>query len=222
MKSIAGGLIIIGLVTSITYALAGTPSKPAAAGGQAGARKKVVNTVFPQLEQYDDLRGLAAGSDAVVVGVPVSHTNGLSASTQDFVWTYNRVKVLSVLKGEVEPGKLVVVRTMGGSAVQANGTEVETKMPDFWKNPVEGQGYVLFLSKRGASRQFEVTGGPQGLFLISPWKDEAAGGLSLTADQLVVPQARAADKLTKSYAGLSAADFLGRLRATVETGAEGK
>jgi len=229
MKLLAGSLMAIGLVATITYALAGgTVGQQNAAAGKAaahagGRQKKVVTTAFPQLNQFNDLKSLTDGSGTVVVGVPVSQSSRVSSSSQNFVWTEYQVKVLSVLKGEIQPGGLISVRAMGGKAAQKDGTEVETQMPDFWKSPVVGDGYVFFLSARGnAARRFELTGGPQGLFLISPWKGEGAGELSLTPDQLVVPQVRASDKLMKSYAGMPAEGFVGRVRGVVAGGVEGK
>ncbi len=95
-------------------------------------------------------------------------------------------------------------------------------MPAFWKNPVNEQGYVMFLSRQGAAGTlFKPTGGPQGLFLISPWDGGEAGELSLKAEQTIVPQVRPSDKLMMSYEGTSAVNFIGELRRAIapESGA---
>jgi hypothetical protein len=217
MKLIMGGLIFVGLlVTMVSYTLVGHTSASSAADVKAQGQKKqkkVHGTASPQLKQYDDVGSLTADSQYIIVGVPVYQASHTGSPSSHFVWTDYRVKVLSVLKGDVSPGSLISVRTEGGSVILPDGTEIETQMPAFWKSPVKGEGCILFLSKkRPESPYFRLTGGPQGLFLISPWDDTVTNELDLSAEQVVVPQVRPSDKLMKSYQGMSVKSFLARLR----------
>jgi hypothetical protein len=222
MKLFMSGLMATGLIATIMiYGLAGSPyaaqrgTTPSGGAAQGEAkRKKITGTMSPQLARYDDAAALVNDSQLVVVGIPVYQAAHLKTRSSRLVWTDYRVKVLRVLKGNVAEGGLISVRTMGGNVILPDGTEVETQMPAFWKNPILRQGYVFFLSKMGEeSPYFNLTGGPQGMFLISPW-----GRVETTDNsksQVVIPQVRPSDKLMKNYDGANFTDFLKGLRRII-------
>jgi hypothetical protein len=226
--------VIIGLVTAtIAYAWSSKPltnksalaalfTGESAAQAKGGRRPITVTTASPQLPRYDDVKRLSADSEFVIVGIPVHQASHLSSPSSNLVWTDYRVRVLSVLKGDLKHNNLISVRTMGGRVKLADGSEYETLMPEFWKSPAIEQGYVMFLSRQSEEKfYFKPTGGPQGLFLISPWKHADAGDLTLSAEQVVVPQVRPSDSLMKSYQGKKATDFLENLRRVIAPGARG-
>jgi hypothetical protein len=226
--------VVIGLITTtIAYAWSGKPltdkaaqialnANGPAALAEGGRRQITVTTASPKFELYNDVKRLSADSEFVIVGVPVHQASHLSSPTSNIVWTDYRVRVLSVLKGEIKQNRLISVRIMGGRVKLEDGSEFETRMPDFWKNPAIEQGYVMFLSRQSEEKfYFKPTGGPQGLFQISPWKHVGAGDLALSTEQVIVPQVRPSDTLMKSYQGKSAEDFLGNLRRVIALGRRG-
>lgn len=228
MRAIISVVIFIGVLTSmLCYALMNGASAPkplnsslasenAGMQGQSGHRI-ISGVATPRVKRFNDVGELVTESSHIIIGVPVYQAAHLRSQSDRFVWTDYRVKVLRVLKGKVAPGDLISLRTEGGNMSLADGTEIETILPSFWKSPVKGQGYVLFLSKQNeASFYFRLTGGPQGMFLISPWNNPGTRELSLVGNEVVVPQVRASDRLMRSYEGMEVTSFLAML--PLETG----
>ena len=171
--------------------------------------------------RYDTVRQLAAESDAIVVGTPVSKVGHRRNDSSKMIWTYFQVTILETLKGDVQKGRKLSLRVMGGRTVDANGTTIELLMPDFWKDPEKGKGYVFFLKKgtaspRGKAAPYTLVGGPQGLFEIAPWPEGAPPkSAAELAGHGVVPQVRAGDPLMRNYKGMNLAAFLQQVRRAV-------
>jgi hypothetical protein len=226
MKSILYGLVFTGLIaTTVTYALVrqtAANTAPGAAAQKRVGRKAIRGTASPQVQQYDTLAALAADSQHIIIGVPTYRAGHINSPSDNLVFTDYRVRVQSVLKGGLKEGDLAWVRTLGGSVELPDGTQVTTEVPDFWKSPVAGEGYILFLTKQNESRFYKLTGGPQGLFLIPHWGNQGADVLSTSAAHTVVPQVRPSDKLMKRYEQMSTANFLKELRRAIGTDAGGR
>lgn len=226
MKSILYGLVFTGLITTaVTYGLmrqAAADTAPGTVAQKRVGRKVTRGTVSPQVPQYDTLAALAADSQHIIVGVPTYQAGHINSPSDNLVFTDYRVRVQSVLKGGLKEGDFAWVRTLGGSVELPDGTQVQTAVPDFWKSPVMGEGYVLFLTKQNESRFYKLTGGPQGLFLIPHWENQGADVLSTSTAHAVVPQVRPSDKLMKKYEQMSTANFLKELRRAIGPDAGGK
>ena len=166
---------------------------------RAKRQRKVVAEASPaNLKRYDEVASLANDSPSVIVGVVVSQASSLLLPNENFIVTDYQVSIQEVRKGSLQPGFQVTVREPGGLVKFDDGTSAQVTLPDYWKSPQVGKTYVMFLSAR-RSREFVLTGGPQGLFEI--------GG-----DNTIVPQARPEDKLTRTYNGSSKASFIQEIR----------
>jgi hypothetical protein len=186
----------------------------AAAGALGGARGAHGFIAYPRpVHRFRDLRELFDQSTEVVVGVPVSKSSRLSGDAGSMVLTDYEVQVLETFKGDRHKGRSITLEVPGGSVAAADGSINEVRMPDFWKNPEVGKGYVFFLKKRKDSPSLLV-GGPQGSFEITPWAGATsqANRADVYAGRVVIPQVRESDELTKAYSGKGAADFIGEIR----------
>lgn len=155
-------------------------------------------TVSPdKLRMYNNAQALTHDSAVVITGVVNSETAQMSPA-EDFIFTDYQVSVRDVLKGSLQPGDTITVRTPGGRVQFDGGTAAEVKMPDFWKNPEVGGTYVFFLKKKDESH-LGLVGGPQGLFDIS----SGTG---------VEPQVRDQDLLMHTYRGKEIASFVQEIR----------
>lgn len=150
------------------------------------------------LRRYDRVDALARDSAAVVVGSVNSKTSQLLAPAAKLVVTDFQITVRDALKGTLEPGQAIRIRTPGGRVDFGDGKFAEVKMPDFWKYPEVGKLYVFFLESR-TDGSFVLRGGPQGLFEITP-----AGSIN--------PQVRTEDKLMQNYEGKSLTLVLAEIR----------
>jgi hypothetical protein len=179
--------------------------------------RKFVAYPVPQ-RRYDRIEQLAAESSAVVVGIPVQQVGYQRKKNARLVMTYYQVQVLEVLKGNVQKGKKISLRVPGGYALAQDGSSFETRMPDFWKNPSVGRGYVFFIKeskgKAGKVAPYTLMGGPQGSFEISPWPSSYS--FTQTPDfatgRTIVPQVRPSDSLMKNYGGMNVNTFLQLVR----------
>jgi hypothetical protein len=207
---------------------AGLSRAPQTAGGaspegdrreQARGVKRARVAAYPgQRKRYDRVDELARDSSAVVVGVPLFKVGHKQKETDRLVLTYYQVQVLDVLKGAAEKGKRISLRVPGGTARLKDGSLAEMTMPEFWRNPEVGKAYVFFLKEgRGANGKvapFDLTGGPQGLFAISPWEVADPESIPVgydpdfSTDRVVVPQVRPADELMKNYRDMPVAAFI--------------
>lgn len=151
------------------------------------------------LRRYDDVRALTHESDMVIVGSVKSQRSYLLPPAERIIVTDFTVNVLDVLKGDLKPTQTVTVRAPGGHVDLNNGTSVDVRMPDFWRNPEIGKSYVLFLENRNTG-YFVLQGGPQGLFELT--------------DDGMKPQVRAEDKLMQRYFGKDLASFTREVQRT--------
>jgi hypothetical protein len=206
----------------------GEAAKSAAArsaqeGRAEGRVTKSVAYPAPQ-RRYDRVEELAGESTAVVVGVPLFEAGYKRKPTDKMVFTYYQVRVLQVLKGSLQQGQNLSLRASGGRMRASDGSTVETKMPDFWRNPEVGKGYVMFLKgeqgAEGRPAPYTLIGGPQGLFAISPWArsysetDLRLNPPDFSSGRVVVPQVRAADPLMKGYKDMPVTAFLEAVQST--------
>jgi len=150
------------------------------------------------LHRYDDVAGLTRDSAAIVVGSVGSMASALLPPQDKMIVTDYRVTVLEVLKGVPQPGQTISVRAPGGRVQFDDGTSAEVTLPDYWKNPEVGKTYILFLEAR-PDGYFVLTGEPQGLFEVTP-------------EGNVTPQARAEDKLMRTYNGKSKTSFIAEIQ----------
>ena len=110
-----------------------------------------------------NLEELTKTSAAVIVGVPQTSIVQLSP-TGDQITTNYKVKVESVIKGNLAASNVVEVSMLGGRVEFEDGTSAEVQTPDF-ERMQNGKRYILFLyANRNGSEIFLLTGGPQGLF----------------------------------------------------------
>lgn len=225
----ASGLCLWGIHAGLTRASQQTGQAGAARARREeprGAQKRTRAVAYPDRQQrYDRVDELTRDSSTVVVGIPLFKVGHKQHDADRLVLTYYQVKVLDVLKGSVEKGKRISLRAAGGTARLKDGTVAELTMPDFWRNPEVGKAYVFFLKEGraagGRAAPFDLTGGPQGLFAISPWADSDPESYptdydpDFTTDRVVVPQVRPADKLMKNYRDVPVATFLEAVRQGV-------
>jgi len=199
-KHVLVALVMCVTVSAIVFGIAGTSQEVRPQKQVAGARGgeslreaakrngSAIASAHPNnLRLYEDVASLAGDSSAVVVGSVKSGSSSLLQPAGRMVVTDYTVGVGEVLKGGLQPGSDVTVRTPGGRVVFEDGTTAEVQMPDYWKTPQQGKTYLLFLQKRGP-QNFVLLGGPQGMFEVTP-------------EGSVVPQVRASDKLMQNYNG---------------------
>lgn len=169
-------------------------------------------------KRYDRIDQLVSDSSAIIVGIPLQAVGYKRSPLDRLVLTYYQIQVLEVLKGNVQKGKKLSLRVPGGYAMSNDGSSLETVMPVFWKNPAVGTGYVFFLKENkgqnGKAAPYNLLGGPQGSFEISPWP--ASFPMTKTFDfstgRIVVPQVRSSDALMRSYKGVTVNAFLQSIR----------
>jgi len=207
-----------------SFSGAAAPRVATAQQAKKGELREFTRTVlYPKAgPRYDTVRQLVAESDAIVVGTPIFKVGHRRSATDKFIWTYFQLKIVESLKGNVQQGRKLSLRVIGGRTVDANGTTVEQLMPEFWKDPEQGKGYVFFLKKGTAAAQgkaapYTLVGGPQGLFEINPWPEGAPpkGAAELGPGRAVVPQVREGDPLMRTYKGMNLATFLQQVRRAV-------
>ena len=113
------------------------------------------------------VKALVKSSSLVVLGRPIRNTCKLSVDGNQLTIDYD-VEVSEVIKGNTIARSHLLVSLPGGLIRFQDGTSAEVRTPTFRKM-VSGRHYVLFLSPGDANgNTFVVTGGPQGLFEISP------------------------------------------------------
>jgi hypothetical protein len=150
------------------------------------------------LRRYDTVDALARDSAAIVVGSVESKASQFLAPAEKMIVTDFQIRVRDALKGTLESGRAISVRTPGGRVDLADGKYAEVKMPDFWKYPEVGKLYVFFLESR-TDGTYVLRGGPQGLLEITP-----AGTIKT--------QVRTEDKLMQNYDGKSLNSVLAEIR----------
>ena len=123
---------------------------------------------------------------------------------EKFIVTDFQITVQDVLKGALQSGQTIKVRTPGGRVELGEGKYAEVNMPDFWKYPEVGEVYLLFLESR-TDGSFILRGGPQGLFLVT-----SAGSIK--------PQVRPEDKLMQDYDGKTVQSVLKEIREVSREG----
>ena len=139
------------------------------------------------LARFNTLEELVGGSILIVSGT-VETTESVFSETEDFIFTDCRIAVTRVISGKFEGSESITVRVPGGKIQLQNGKTAETRMPDFWRNPLAGKEYVFFLTKDELGN-FKIRGGPQGMFEVR--------------DGVLTPQGFAEDPLAIAYKGRS-------------------
>ncbi|HEV7472517.1 MAG TPA: hypothetical protein VGN90_00615 [Pyrinomonadaceae bacterium] len=168
--------------------------------------------------RFNSLQNLVERSPEIVVGVPVGKSSYRRSPQDRMVFTDFDIQVLKILKGDRHPDRKLTVRVPGGLLSQPDGRTTEVTLPDFWKTPEIGKGYIFFLTRRKDTASVLV-GGPQGLFEIAPWPES----VSMTAlpdiskDHFVIPQVRETDELMKNYKGLDVASVLDQIKGMIAT-----
>ena len=166
--------------------------------------------------RFDTLEGLVERSPEIVVGVPIGKSSYRRSPEDRMIFTDYEVQVLENLKGDQHKDRKLTLRVPGGLMALKDGKTVEVTMPDFWKNPEIGKGYIFFLTRRKDSPSVLV-GGPQGAFEISPWPES----LSMTSvseilkGRAVIPQVRESDEIMKNYKGRDAGDVIDQIKQIV-------
>jgi len=161
---------------------------------------------------YRQLSELVGDSSEIVIGIPILEKAYHPRAVKSMVFTYYQVQILDSLKGNLRKGTRLSLSVPGGQAVSEDGTSVEVAMPDDWNNPAVGQAYVFFLKRTHGP--YQLVGGPQGLFAISPWPENfSMKKLSdVVTGKTVIPQVNAAHKFTRVHKNQSVASFLQQIR----------
>lgn len=184
---------------------------------KAGDNLKLSANPSPK-HRFDSLKNLVERSPEIVVGIPIGKSTYRRSEADQMVFTDYEVQVLENLKGDRHKGRKLTLRVPGGFMSLADGKTVEVTMPDFWKNPEIGKGYIFFLTRRRDSPSVLV-GGPQGAFEISPWPESVS--LTTVPDisqgRVVVPQVRDTDELMKNYRGKEAGNIIEQIKQMVGT-----
>ncbi len=149
---------------------------------------------------YDDIKGLARQSSAVIVGAVLSNKCVLSANEETITTDY-QVSVQEVIKGRLQTGSTITVQLPGGLKSFANGTLAEVRVLGGLRKMRNGETHVLFLEKRTGSDAFVLTGGPQGAFNISKLESGV-----MPADRRFV------DPIVQKYRGTDIGQFLDSVR----------
>lgn len=188
------------LVKGRSARLASNPSKSLKVRAQTEGR--VLVTAQPRnLKKFNDLSSLVANSQTIVTGTVESNVSTVLQPSEGIVVTDYRLAIEDVLKGGVKSGAKLTVRQPGGYVNFDTGGSAETRMPDYWKQPENGEKYVLFL-KNKPDGTFSLVGGPQGLFKL--------------ADGTVVPQTIAEDKLMQDHKGKNEVTFVKEVRDAIK------
>lgn len=116
---------------------------------------------------YSGLEALASHSDTVIVGTPARNVCEVTPDGR-YITTNYEVVAQDVFKGNIRKRDTVKVSLPGGRVQFEDGTFAEVRVPDFRKME-DGRTYVLFLvEQKNNPGYFQVVGGPQGLFELSP------------------------------------------------------
>jgi hypothetical protein len=164
----------------------------------ASQKGKRTIRIFPHnIARYDDLDHLTKASPAVLIGSVLSQKSALADGSNDSVTTNYKVKVKEVIRGDLQKESVLDLRVAGAQSVTDNGSDVEVRMPDYWKMPQLGTTYVFFLVRTDRG-DYALVGGPQGMFQISPTG--------------IKPQGLTRDTLFQSTKDLELGTFLEQIR----------
>jgi hypothetical protein len=182
---------------------------------QRGQRLKLTAEP-PSSYRFTTLESLVGRSPEIVVGVPIAKSSYRRSPEDRMVFTDYEVQVLENLKGDRHPDRKLTLRVPGGFMSLPDNKTVEVSMPDFWKNPEIGKGYIFFLTRTKGTPSMLV-GGPQGAFEISPWPktNSLATMPSMSREQVVIPQVRETDELTSNYKGANAAALIDQIKGMI-------
>ena len=197
-------IVLAGAIIFVSFVVAKNVTRPVSsdpvAGNKDSANRKEKHTIriFPHnLERYDDLDHLTKASSAVLIGSVLSQKSSLAEGSNDSVSTNYKVKVKEVVKGDLQKDSVLDLRVAGGQSVTINGSDVEVKVPDYWKMPETAATYVFFLVRTDRG-DYALTGGPQGMFQISPTG--------------IRPQGLSEDALFRATNNLDLKSFLQRIK----------
>lgn len=201
--AIALSLIVLGVVKRNTAA---TRDRAAAQSHSLREKAKANGSVTvlanPEgMKRYNEVKGLVRDSTDIVNGSLVQAVSRFRTAEEQTIVTDFQVSVQDVLKGDITPGGVIIIRGPGGRMQFEDGTSAEIKMPYYWKNPELGKTYTLFLRKKG--NVLMLTGGPQGFFEIF-------------SHDTVLPQVRAEDELMQRYKDKDSLSFLEEVNRSVK------
>jgi len=205
MRNSARTIIIVlaGVIIFVSFVVAKNVTRPVSSNpvahkDSASRKEKRTIRIFPHnLERYDDLDRLTKASSAVLIGSVLSQKSSLAEGSNDSVTTNYKVKVKEVVKGDLQNDSVLDLRVAGAQSVTINGSDVEVKMPDYWKMPETAATYVFFLVRTDRG-DYALAGGPQGLFQISPTG--------------IKPQGLSEDALFRATNNLDLRSFLQRIK----------
>ena len=136
---------------------------------KAKASGRYVGTEYPpKLNQFATLDALSARADAIVIAKALSNISQVSQDGKAVTIDYD-MRVEHVYKGALKENDTASVSLPGGLARFADGTSAQINVPWF-KKMVNGQTYLLFLSKSPAS-SWVPTGSARGVFQIPTTTD---------------------------------------------------
>jgi hypothetical protein len=205
--------VTLGLIR--TYARRAQQQRPITADMSlreiANRRGQAVVAIDPRnLHRFDTLATLTHGSGNVVIGTIQSASSSLIGPRERMIVTDYQVTVSQSLKGSLQPNQAIIVREPGGRVQFEAGKFAQATLPDYWRNPEIGKSYVLFLESRPEGN-FVLSGGPQGLFEITPTGN-------------ILPQGKNTDRLMQANNGKSTSAFTAEIlkiqaqpRSTEET-----
>ncbi len=122
----------------------------------------VSSAVFASVVVKHDEASMTRAAHAVVVG-QVLDTRSEWNTNHEFLWTYTRVKVHDVAKGDPDIGQTITVREVGGRVGHFNQEMIGAA------KFVPGEQVVLFLegAKDGTRGVFQTVGLSEGKFKVS-------------------------------------------------------
>ncbi len=149
---------------------------------------------------FSDLADLGRNSDAVIIGRTLGHRPHLTPSgnmiTNDYL-----VKVVEVIKGDIQNGRSITVKIPGGAYKFPDGTYAAI-VADGYREPDDRVIYAFFLKARPNSNDYRLVSESQGAFAL---KREGVESADTDATHPVVT----------NYRGLSPVEFLRQLHKSV-------
>lgn len=133
---------------------------------KANSQKRKITNQFvsePEWSQPIEISKLAAESNAIVVGIPVSNYGNYSQDKY-IVETVYTFQVNEAIKGDLKAGETTKVKLPGGLVIQGSNTMLHITAAGY-KKLVNNSKYLIFLKKKN-NTDYAPTNGPQGIFEI--------------------------------------------------------